>query len=193
MEKYSTIIINLLFKNIFIVGDCMDIFNVKLDIPYPKIIVNKKDKNLAYRIMDSYAGIISELTQITQYSFQSFYLNKYVDLSKILESIAMVEMEHLKILGILIDKLGLIPYYATYNNNTAIPWNSDYVNFTTDYRSMLVYNIDSEKETIKAYNKIISSTDDENIIAIFKRIILDEERHIQIFSELLKNYDEDEK
>ena len=104
----------------------------------------------------------------------------------------MVEMRHLRILGILIEKLGLVPYYVTYNNNNAIPWNSDYVNFTTDYRSMLVSNIDSEIEAIKYYNKIINETHDENIIQIFKRIIMDEERHVHIFKELLKQYDEDD-
>ena len=173
-------------------GDLMDEFNVILNIPYPKIIVNKKDPELAYKIMDNYAGIISELTQISQYTFQSFYLNRYVDLSKIIEEIAMVEMTHLRILGILIEKLGLVPYYVTYNNNKAIPWNSDYVNFTTDYRSMLVSNIDSEIEAIKYYNKIINETHDENIIQIFKRIIMDEERHVHIFKELLNQYDEDD-
>lgn len=172
-------------------GDTMNEFNPILDIPYPKIIVNKKDPNLAYKIMNTYAGIISELSQISQYTFQSFYLNSYKDLSKILESIAMVEMKHLKILGILINKLGLVPYYVKYNNNKAIPWNSDYVNFTTDYRTMLINNIESEENTIRDYNKLISDTDDANIIQIFNRIIMDEERHIKIFKELLRQYDED--
>ena len=172
-------------------GDYMNLFDVNLNIPYPKINIDKKDPILAYKIMNSYSGIISEFTQVSQYSFQSFYLNKYSDLSKILENISRVEMEHLKILGILISKLGLVPYFVTYTNNTAIPWNSDYVNFTTDYRSMLTSNIKAEESTIDNYNKIINSTTDQNIIEIIKRIILDEERHIEIFKELLRQYEEE--
>ena len=169
----------------------MNEFNPNLDMPYPKIIVNRKDPKLAYKLLDIYAGNVSELTQISLYSFQSFYLNNYKDLSNILALIAQVEMRHLKILGVLINKLGLIPYYVTYKNGSAIPWNSDYVDFTTDYRSMLLTNINSEITAIKSYNNIIRSTNDENVIKILERIIKDEERHIQIFSELLKQYDED--
>lgn len=171
----------------------MNDFNPKLNIPYPKIMVNKKDQFLAYKILESYAGEISEFTATSLYSFQSFYLNKYNDLSKIIESIAEVEMNHLKILALLIEKLGLIPYYVTYKDGVAVPWNSDYVDFTTDYRNMLLTNIDSEIRAIKNYNIIINSTNDENIIKIIKRIIMDEERHIEIFTELLKQYDEDTK
>ena len=169
----------------------MNDFDPNLNIEYPKIMISKKDIKLAYKLLDIYSGNISELTQIQMYSYQSIYLNKYTDLSNILNSISKIETKHLKILGILISKLGLIPYFVTYKDNCAIPWNSDYVNFTTDYRSMLINNINSEVEAIKLYNEIIKDTDDTYIINIIQRIIKDEEKHIEIFNKLLKQYDED--
>lgn len=165
-------------------------FNPALEIPYPKIEISKKDTAFAYKLLNVYAGNISELTAISQYSFQSFYLNKYKDLSNILMGISEVEMHHLKILADLICALGLIPYYVTYNcSYEAMPWNADYVDYTTDYRNMLLVNINSEVSAIKDYNKLIYETNDPNIKEILKRIIMDEERHIEIFSELLKQYD----
>jgi len=165
-------------------------FNPTLEIPYPKIEISNKDIDLGYKLLNVYAGRVSELSAINQYSFQSFYLNKYKDLSNILMEISEVEMHHLKILADLICALGLIPYYVTYNcSYEAIPWNADYVDYTTDYRNMLLSNINSEVTAIKDYNKLIYETNDPNIKDILKRIIMDEERHIEIFSELLRQYD----
>lgn len=167
-----------------------DEFQIVLNIPYPKIEVSSKDVNLAYKLFNVYAGRISELSAITQYSFQSIYLKNYHDLSNILEKISKVEMRHLKILGDLIKELGLTPYYVTYScDKQATPWNTDFIDSTTDYRSMLISNINSEVVAIKDYNDLISCTNDPNIKEIIKRIIIDEEHHLKIFTELLRQYD----
>ncbi|MBQ7140021.1 MAG: manganese catalase family protein [Bacilli bacterium] len=166
--------------------------NPKVNLPYPKIIVNKKDPNLAYKLFELYAGNVSELTDINQYSFQSIYLCDYVDLSNILKTISITEMEHLRILGELIKALGLNPYFISYDNNKPIPWNSDYVNFTINYREMLVNNIKIENESIEQYNKLLSEINDENIRKVIERIILDERKHVEIFSKLLMQYDSDQ-
>ena len=102
----------------------------------------------------------------------------------------MVEMHHLRILSDLIIALGLVPYYVTYNcSKEAIPWNSDFGDYTLDYRNMLLSDINLEVSAIKDYNELINGTNDANIKDIFKRIIEDEERHLEIFRELLKQYD----
>lgn len=157
---------------------------------YPKIEVTRKDPTLAYKLLNVYAGEISELTATTKYSFQSFYLHEYNDLSNLLEQIAEVEMKHLKILALLISKLGLIPYYVTYGcGNNTNPWNADNIDYTIDYRDMLLSNINSEFTAIRNYNKLINETNDANIKNILRRIIMDEERHVEIFNELLRQYD----
>ena len=167
-----------------------DIFNPIVNMEYPDIRISNKDPKFAYKLLQVYSGNISELTAITQYSFQSFYLNKYKDLSNILEQISKVEMNHLKILAKLILELGLIPYYVTYGcGNMPNVWNSDYVDYTLDYRDMLLSNINSEVVAIRDYNKLINETNDPNIRNILNRIILDEERHLEIFNALLKQYD----
>lgn len=164
--------------------------NPIVDIAYPEIKVMEKDLPFAYKLLDAYAGNVSEFSAVGQYSFQSIYLSEYKDLSKILKNISIVEMKHIEILGELIKELGLIPYYVIYKNQKAIPWNSDYINFTTNYRDMLVSNINKENESINNYNKLISETNDQNIKNILNRIILDEKRHIEVLTKLLNQYDE---
>lgn len=166
--------------------------NPIVDIPYPKIDIKEKDPKFAYKIFKLYAGEVSEFTAVSQYSYQSIYLNEYKELSKILEDIAITEMRHLKILGELIKVLGLNPYYVTYNDNRPIPWDADNVNFTINYREMLVSDIEKEKLAINDYNKLASETNIQNIKDIINRIIMDEKRHIEVLSILLKQYDEEQ-
>ena len=170
-----------------------NILNPKVNLPYPEIKVNRKNPILAYKIFNLYAGNVSELTDINQYSFQSIYLNEYIDLSNILKTISITEMEHLRILGNLIKALGLNPYFISYDkNNNPVPWNSDYVNFTINYRDMLVNNIKNENQAIEQYTIFLNEINDENIRKIIERIILDERRHVEIFSKLLMQYDSDQ-
>ena len=166
--------------------------NPIVDKPYPEINVFEKNPAFAYKLLEVYAGEVSEFSAVGQYSFQSIFLNEYKELSKILEDISITEMRHVEILGKLIKALGLIPYYVVYENQRAIPWNSDYINFTTNYRDMLVSNIEKEKISINKYSQLISETNDQNIKSILNRIILDEKKHIEVLSRLLNQYDEDQ-
>ena len=64
----------------------------KVDIPYPKIMIKKKNPQMARMIMHSYAGDVSEDTAIHQYMFQSIVLQKETkEVAEILEQIAIVE------------------------------------------------------------------------------------------------------
>ena len=166
--------------------------NPIVDLPYPKIDIKKKDINLAYKLFEVYAGSISEYTVIGQYSFQSIYLDEYKDLSKILRTIAITEMRHLRMIGELINALGLIPYFVNYVEKKPIPWNSDYIDFTINYRDMLINDIKKENVTIRHYQELINYTDIQNVKDILNRIILDEKRHIEVLTKLLKQYDEDQ-
>ena len=53
---------------------------------------------------------------------------------------------------------------------------------------MINYDIADEKLAIKQYISAEKKIDDSNIISIIDRIILDEEVHIQILTELSKKY-----
>ena len=117
----------------------LDLYRAKL--PYPPIVVVKPNKHYAEIIQTSFAGAVSEFSAISQYIYHHLRTeDQYPEISKALESIAIVEMYHLEILGKLIIKLGGNPGYWI------------------------------------------------NKISIIDRIILDEEVHIQILTELSKKY-----
>lgn len=153
--------------------------------PYPEITCVQKDYNFAKNLYDSFAGTHGELTAITQYIYEHIKISEKKELSNILLHIAIQEMHHLDILGELLIELGLVPYYmGKYNNK----WCSN--NVTYRYNSleeMLKINIEEEKIAIREYERLISITDDDKIKEIIERIIMDEQLHIKIFSELLKD------
>lgn len=157
-----------------------------LDEDYPEIKVDKKDKNLAIYLLNSYAGIVSEDTAIHNYVFQMIsQINP--EIKKILHGIAIVEMHHLEILGKLLIALGLKPIFAKVSDKNLIWFSGKYVDYEMNLQDILLNNIKNEEEAIKQYEIIINKTDDINIKNILNRIIKDEQLHIEIFKNLLNN------
>lgn len=153
------------------------------DKPYPKVEVERENVEFAKMLLDDYAGINGEDTAIHQYLYQSLVND---EVSKVLKEIAKVEMIHLNILGELICKLGYTPAFYTIDSNLdcIIPWNSNCLDYTLDVESFLLDDIEGEKRTIKRYQKHIEKTDDLHVQAVLKRIIEDEEVHINCLKEL---------
>lgn len=158
----------------------------KVNIPYPSIKIEKENKKYASYLLADYAGLSSELTSITQYSFQNFAkFDEAKEFSYTLEQIAIVEMKHLEILGKLIKLLGVTPKYLDLKNNL---WSSKNINYTLDIKTMLKSDIELEEKAIKNYQEHLKLIDDKYIKGILKRIILDEEKHLECFCILLNKY-----
>lgn len=158
-----------------------------VDMPYPKVQVEKQDIELAKQIYSLYAGSVSEDICIHSYIFQALILEDNEDLKKILKGIAVVEMHHLEILGQLIKELGLTPIFGSFQNDKLRWLSGEDVRYDKNINEMLLNDIKAEKETIKKYEMIIKNTSDEYIRHILKRIILDERLHVEIFSKLYEH------
>ncbi|EOR27267.1 CotJC protein [Clostridium sartagoforme AAU1] len=91
-------------------GDYKDLQDsYSLGLPYPKIKVYDKNSIYADLIKKSYAGEVSELTAITQYTYHQLITSDYI--KNTLKGIAIVEMHHLEILGELLIALGENPTF----------------------------------------------------------------------------------
>ncbi len=155
--------------------------------PYPKVEVKAKNLFYAQLLSEDYAGMISESTAVYQYVYQKmvkFQSNQLF--SDVLLKIAIVEMKHLALLGETITLLGLEPKYQFVDSyNQLINWNSSFINYDTNIREMLRYNIRLEQNTILNYQRHIAMIDDPYIRNLLNRIIEDEVIHIQCFQTLL--------
>lgn len=151
------------------------------DLPYPQItdVKNPKDSKL---LMGVYSGAASELTQILTYSYQAYISQRDDVLAKTLLDIAKVEMLHHSLLGRTIYALGGYPVMGarTY-------WNGNFVNYAINPQKFLLDNIASEKNGILNYERTILNLETDDVKYLLERIILDEEVHLKVFEELLKD------
>lgn len=159
-----------------------EILGSKNNIPYPKLMNIRQNIRYANLLYDSFAGEKGELTAITQYIYEHIELKRFENFSKIMLSISKEEMHHLELLGDLIKKLGAKPYYI---NNDKNNWSAENVkyHFKSIYE-MLTYNIESEKNAINEYSKVMKYTQNKSIKALIERIILDEQIHLEIFNRM---------
>lgn len=158
--------------------------NCKSEKPYPEIKVEKKNREYAKLLLEDYAGYRSEDMAIHLYLYQSFILNERTkELAETLKNISKVEMHHLDMLGETIKLLGLNPVYASISEDDfQIPWTSATVDYTTDLKNMLSFDIERERSAIDIYERHKNLIDDKYIKNIIDRIIEDEKIHLAIFN-----------
>lgn len=153
-------------------------------IPYPNVNYLEKSQGYAKMLYDDFGGDFGELTAITQYIYQHIALAEKEDISKTMLSIAIVEMKHIDLVGELIRKLGYKPIYV---GSTGSFWDASNLRYEIkSIQDMMEYNIKSEEEAIKGYEKAKRMTRNKMLRSLFDRIILDEKTHIKIFESFLK-------
>ncbi|GAB6167668.1 manganese catalase family protein [Clostridium carnis] len=158
-----------------------------VDLPYPKIEVEEKNINYANLIQLNYAGMVSEFSAIGQYIFHEMNLvNTDPNASETIRGIAMVEMHHLQILGELIIALGGEPGFWINKKCKKLYWTPKFIEYGTTLNDILKEDIKGEEDAIAQYRKTANLIQDENIVAIINRIILDEEFHIKLLNNLYK-------
>jgi bacterioferritin len=160
-----------------------------MNLPYPEPKVEKANVQYANILLKDYAGMVSEFTAVSLYSYQHFVSEgKFRDYAKLIGGIARVEMKHLELLGETIKLLGIKPIYI---DNVCPPgqlWTSRYVNFTTFVCEMLMEDMRSEEKAIETYKYHITLIGDSYIRKLIERIILDEELHLKLFKDLYEKY-----
>lgn len=161
----------------------------KVDLPYPEIDVEGTNKIYAQYMLEDMAGMISEMSAVSAYLYQELMINpEYRDVVDALRGIGAVEMQHLHIFGELARQLGAEPRLWEQKRNTMRYWSPSYIQYPIKLEDMLRYDIRSEKEAINQYSKQARVILDRNVVNILQRIILDEELHVEILTDLYNKY-----
>lgn len=159
-----------------------------LPMPYPEIRVEGENKNYAKMLSIAYAGADGELSAILNYIYSHIVTDgkKPYSLCDVFECIAVVEMRHFETLGKLIFLLGEDPkFYSAMGRRSY--FNTGTLSYANDVSQILKNSIAGEKKAVDFYRELSKVISDVYIKQILDRIILDEEHHIKIFSELLEN------
>ena len=136
--------------------------------PYPPLEVEGPNPQYARLLGIDMAGGRGEMTSITQYLYQ----------------IAQVEMHHLDMLGVLIEKLGGNPKYQAVQNRPAL-WTGGMVTYNRTPAMAIRDNMALEQSAIDTYRKQLLVIRDTHVAAVIRRILMDEEIHLLLFKRLL--------
>lgn len=170
-----------------ILGISMDIKKYQLSEPYPNVAVTKEDKGNLKVLFQDYSSRESELTSVNQYVYSHMAINKEGKLEKEIgdafEGIGIIEMFHLELLGDIIYKIGGEPKFI---NNKGVYWKSNFIPYGKDIKEKIKFAIVCEENAIKNYDNGLKLLENKGIKLLYKRIIKDEELHLEIFKKLLK-------
>lgn len=161
---------------------------VMVDLPYPPIAVSERNLSYADMLSVDYCGSVSELSAILQYiNNENRLACEKCPMAKTLLGMAVCEMMHLQKLGELIVLLGgSIGFTANNRSGRPVMWTPSCLNIPTECSRMLQADMDAEKATINQYEMHISWIQDENVNAVLRRIIQDEEYHIMMLRMLMQ-------
>lgn len=166
--------------------DCAEFEKYHVPLPYPHLESVRPDPEYSAVVTGAFGGQGSEATAIAQYGLHRFFLDEYPELFTAYQYIAAVEIIHWRLLGKLIRALGLPPRLLSCE--TGAFWNGSFPAFHCTLPEIIRSDIDGEKEAVAHYKRMTARIADENIQSLFRRIILDEERHIEILNELYARY-----
>ena len=157
--------------------------------PYPPVCIKEQNPLYGRMMLDNMGGQESEMSTIGLYIYNSIFLTSdTARIAEIFKNISIVEMHHLKIFGQLADQLGESPRLWTHRQNRMFYWTAGYINYFTDLPKILLSALNGEKLAVRKYREQCQRIQDEDIQKCLKRIILDEELHIEILESLCKKY-----
>ena len=168
----------------------MNHLKFKADGPYPVIGEIEPNRNYANAMLSNIGGSNSEMSAISLYVYNHLYEELYSEeVATIFIKIAMVEMHHLDIFGTLAVRMGADPRLWADNWGKKVYWTPAYNNYPTDYYKLLKNSLEGEYLAIEKYQQQLSYIEDKVVRDCLRRIIEDEEVHVEIFQQLMADYE----
>ena len=160
-----------------------------LNTPYPSI--DQLEVNVTYGqiMLSNLGGLHSEMNTVALYFYNSVILEQlWPDLSIAMKQMSQTEMKHLDIIARMCSRLGVDPRLWDCQNDFLEYWSPGYNVYPRQITSMLENAIIQEQNTITTYHYQINCIDEPIIQDVLKRIIEDEQLHVEILQSFLKEH-----
>ncbi|MEA5040521.1 MAG: ferritin family protein [Clostridiaceae bacterium] len=162
------------------------ICRVPVDLPYPQVWTASRNPAYARAMLSNVGSNVSEMTAVSLYFYDSVILNPmYADFARCFEQIGIVEMHHLEMFAELAFQMGGDPRLWSVQNGQMVYWTPAYGTYHQEVKKVICRAINGEKAAVRKYRRQAETIQDTEIVAVLKRIILDEEHHIEIFTQML--------
>jgi len=162
--------------------DCVLFNQYRVDLPYPEVKVSAHHPRWAALLSGAFAGRGSESTAIGQYSTHRFFTQPWPEIFTAYKYIAFTEMTHFSLLGDLIRRLGTNPILFSWEDGRW--WSGADPEYHQAIRPILESDMQGEQNAIAHYTRLIGEIPDAGIQALLARIILDEQRHLEVLGQL---------
>lgn len=160
----------------------------RVNLPYPPIKPMSQNPEYALAMLSNVGSRNSEMTAVSLYFYNSVILDpNYADLARCFREISIVEMHHMDMFADLAYKMGADPRLWSVQNRRKSYWTPAYNQYPREIRDVIINSIEGEKVAIQKYDYQANTIRDPNIVNILRRIIMDEERHIEIFNSMLQH------
>jgi len=157
--------------------------------PYPEVRAEARHYRYGAAMLSNAAGGgVSEMSAIANYLYGSFTTPRWPEVADTFQHIAIVEMHHLSIFEELARQLGEDPRLWYRDRGRRRWWSPAMNTYPQRLGSLIQYALGEERATIRKYESEIHWIRDENILTNLRRIIEDEQVHIQILTCLLESY-----
>jgi len=157
----------------------------KVNLPYPAVQAGEVNLRYARAMLSNVGGRNSEMNAVSLYFYNSLVTKKeYESFATCFHSISIVEMHHLDIFGELALQLGADPRLWGRASSRYIYWSPGYNQYPREIKALLRNAIDGEQAAIRKYSEQAQTIQNANIVENLKRIILDEQHHIEIFESM---------
>ncbi len=163
---------------------------IKVDLPYPRVDRVCCDIHSATVISPAYCGSYGELSAILGYTYQKFNFESAFEeqTAELFQGIAIAEMHHFDILGNTLSALGVDPVFTVCPPYKSEFYSTSSLTYSRYPQKMLMDAITRELVAINEYKSIIKRLKNEQVVAVIKRIILDEELHVEVLKERFDSY-----
>lgn len=156
--------------------------------PYPEIRAEGKNRRYGQAILSNLGGSVSEMGSVARYLYGRVTQEGRPEVAECLGHIAVVEMHHLSIFAQLARQLGEDPRLWSPFRGGRRYWTPEYLRYPRRLDQLLRYSIDEERNAIQKYSQQLLWIRDGSVIENLRRIIADEEVHLEILTGLLESY-----
>jgi len=158
---------------------------------WPPIKIEKPNPAYANEMLSNIGSCDSEMSAVSLYLYNNIILtDTNRELAEIFHKISVVEMRHLQIYAQLARMLGADPRLWIYGQGRPCYWSPACNQYPQNPRALLENSLSREQDAIQKYRRQAQNIQDACITDMINRIILDEEIHVEIFQEMLRQFNE---
>lgn len=156
--------------------------------PYPPVHAEGRSIQCARAMLSNVGGNTSEMSAVSRYLYGHLVTAGMPEVAETLLQIGIVEMHHLNIFGALALQMGEDPRLWSVQRGKRLWWSPEYNTYPRRIGPFLYGALQAEQTAVRKYRNQLRWIRDGSAVENLRRILQDEERHIEILTCLCDNY-----